>query len=132
MPLNHDLVGVESEPVERSWTSTDALLYAVGVGAGLDDPTAELAFTTENSEGVPQQVLPTFAVLLAQGAGPQARRLRPRDARARRAGVRAAPAAAAVGYGAGHLEGDRHLRQGLGRARGERVPRGGPGERRAA
>ncbi|GGM88906.1 dehydrogenase [Thermopolyspora flexuosa] len=67
MPLNHDLVGVESEPVERSWTSTDALLYAVGVGAGLDDPTAELAFTTENSEGVPQQVLPTFAVLLAQG-----------------------------------------------------------------
>ncbi len=67
MPLNHDLVGVESEPVERSWTSTDALLYAVGVGAGLDDPAAELAFTTENSEGVAQQVLPTFAVLLAQG-----------------------------------------------------------------
>ncbi|MFO7251841.1 MAG: MaoC/PaaZ C-terminal domain-containing protein, partial [Actinomycetes bacterium] len=69
MPLNHDLVGVESDPVERSWTSTDALLYAVGVGAGLDDPTAELAFTTENSEGVPQRVLPTFAVLLTQGTG---------------------------------------------------------------
>jgi len=66
MPLNHDLVGVESDPVERSWTSTDALLYAVGVGAGLDDPTGELAFTTENSAGVPQQVLPTFAVLAAQ------------------------------------------------------------------
>jgi Acyl dehydratase len=70
MPLNHDLIGVESEPVEKSWTSTDALLYAVGVGAGLDDPTSELAFTTENSAGVPQQVLPTFAVLAAQAGRP--------------------------------------------------------------
>lgn len=70
MPLNHDLVGVESEPVEKSWTSTDALLYAVGVGAGLDDPAGELAFTTENSAGVTQQVLPTFAVLAAQGGRP--------------------------------------------------------------
>lgn len=67
MPLNHDVIGVESEPVEKSWTSKDALLYAVGVGAGLDDPTAELAFTTENSAGVEQRVLPTFAVLAAQG-----------------------------------------------------------------
>jgi acyl dehydratase len=40
----------------------------VGVGAGLDDPTKELAFTTENSAGIRQQVLPTFAVLAAQGA----------------------------------------------------------------
>jgi acyl dehydratase len=43
-----------------SWTSRDALLYALGVGAG---PT-ELAFTTENSTGVEQRVLPTFAVLM--------------------------------------------------------------------
>ncbi len=66
MPLDHSLVGVPTEPQERSWTSKDALLYAVGVGAGLGDPLAELEFTTENSEGVTQQVLPTFGVLVAQ------------------------------------------------------------------
>jgi acyl dehydratase len=38
------------------------LLYAVGVGAGVD----ELSFTTENSDGVEQQVIPTFAIV----AGP--------------------------------------------------------------
>jgi acyl dehydratase len=68
MALNHDVIGVESEPFERSWTSTDTLLYAVGVGAGIDDPSLELAFTTENSKDITQQVLPTFAVLAAQGA----------------------------------------------------------------
>jgi len=66
MPLDHSLVGVPSEPQERSWTSKDALLYAVGVGAGLGDPLQDLEFTTENSEGVRQQVLPTYAVLVAQ------------------------------------------------------------------
>jgi acyl dehydratase len=66
MALDHSLVGVPGDPQERSWTSTDALLYAVGVGAGLGDPLQELQFTTENTEGIPQQVLPTFAVLVAQ------------------------------------------------------------------
>ena len=66
MPLNHSLVGVPGEPHERSWTSTDALLYAIGVGAGLGDPLQELQFTTENTAGVQQQVLPTYGVLLAQ------------------------------------------------------------------
>ena len=66
MPLNHSLVGVQGDPQERSWTSTDALLYAIGVGAGLGDPLRELQFTTENTAGVQQQVLPTFGVLLAQ------------------------------------------------------------------
>jgi acyl dehydratase len=66
MPLNHSLVGVPGEPQERSWTSTDALLYAIGVGAGLGDPLQELQFTTENTAGVQQQVLPTYGVLLAQ------------------------------------------------------------------
>ena len=66
MPLNHSLVGVPGEPQQRSWTSTDALLYAIGVGAGLGDPLQELQFTTENTAGVQQQVLPTFGVLLAQ------------------------------------------------------------------
>ena len=66
MPLNHSLVGVPGEPQQRSWTSTDALLYAIGVGAGLGDPLQELQFTTENTAGVQQQVLPTYGVLLSQ------------------------------------------------------------------
>ncbi len=65
MPINPDAVGTESPPVETSWTSKDCLLYAVGVGAGVD----ELAFTTENTSGVPQQVLPTFAVIVGMGGG---------------------------------------------------------------
>ncbi|HVM52574.1 MAG TPA: MaoC/PaaZ C-terminal domain-containing protein [Acidimicrobiales bacterium] len=64
MPINPDAVGAEAGPVERSWTSKDALLYAVGVGAG----TSELPFTTENSKGITQQVLPTFAVIAGAGA----------------------------------------------------------------
>ena len=63
MPLNPEAVGTESEPVDVSWDSKDALLYAVGVGAGTD----ELAFTTENSNGVQQRVLPTFPVVIGWG-----------------------------------------------------------------
>jgi acyl dehydratase len=65
MPLNPDAVGAASEPVEVAWTSKDALLYAVGVGAG----TGELAYTTENTAGVPQQALPTLPVVIGMGAG---------------------------------------------------------------
>jgi acyl dehydratase len=42
---------------------------ALGVGAGADDPEDELAFTTENSDGVVQEVLPTMAVVLVAGGG---------------------------------------------------------------
>jgi acyl dehydratase len=66
MSLDHSLVGEPGEPRERTWTSKDALLYAIGVGAGLGDPLRELEFTTENSEGIEQHVLPTYGVLLAQ------------------------------------------------------------------
>lgn len=59
MPLNPDAVGLTTDPVTISWTSKDALLYAVGVGAG----TGELAFTTENTKDTPQRVLPTFPVV---------------------------------------------------------------------
>jgi acyl dehydratase len=65
MPLNPDAVGSTSEPVEASWTSKDALLYAVGIGAGRH----ELAFTTENTNGVDQQVFPTFPVVIGWGTG---------------------------------------------------------------
>ncbi len=68
MALDHSLIGAASEPHERSWTATDALLYAVAVGAGLGDPLRELEFTTENSAGLEQKVLPTFGVLVARGA----------------------------------------------------------------
>jgi acyl dehydratase len=71
MGLDHGIVGVRLGPWTHSWTSDDALLYALGVGAGQQDPTAELAFTTENSEGVSQQALPTLAIVLAQFGGPR-------------------------------------------------------------
>lgn len=70
MGLNLDAVGTTSDPSERSWDSKDALLYALGVGAGALDPTGfELEFTTENSDGVTQRVLPTFTTIVGQGGG---------------------------------------------------------------
>jgi acyl dehydratase len=68
MPINPDAVGTTSEPNEARWTSKDALLYALGVGAGVSDPTGfELEFTTENTSGVAQRVLPTFPVVVPGG-----------------------------------------------------------------
>ena len=64
MQIDPSVVGTELGPDERSWSSKDALLYAVGVGAGRD----ELPFTTENSRGIEQQVLPTFAVIAGMPA----------------------------------------------------------------
>ena len=65
MPINPEAVGAKGDPAEKSWDSKDALLYAVGVGAGLD----ELPFTTENSKDINQAVLPTFAVIIGMGGG---------------------------------------------------------------
>jgi len=65
MALNPDAVGSTSEPVEATWDSRDALLYAVGIGAGHE----ELEFTTENTKGVEQRVFPTFPVVIGWGAG---------------------------------------------------------------
>jgi acyl dehydratase len=73
MGLNLQAVGTTSDPSERSWDSKDALLYALGVGAGALDPTGfELEFTTENSDGVSQRVLPTFTTIIGQGGGGRA------------------------------------------------------------
>ncbi len=70
MPINPDAAGSESQPRESSWDSKDCLLYALGVGAGVSDPTGfELEFTTENTGGVDQRALPTMAVVLGGGAG---------------------------------------------------------------
>ena len=63
MAIDPSAVGATGGPVERSWTSKDCLLYALGVGAGL----TELAFATEKE----QKVLPTMPVVLgARGAVP--------------------------------------------------------------
>lgn len=64
MTLNLDAVGTETDGGYAEWSSTDAILYALGVGAGAADPQRELAYTTENSAGIAQRVLPTFAVVL--------------------------------------------------------------------
>ena len=65
MPINPDAVGTVSAPTQSSWTSKDSLLYALGVGAGVE----ELAFTTENSMNVDQRALPTQVVILADFSG---------------------------------------------------------------
>ena len=59
MPINPNAVGAKTDPSIFEWTDRDTLLYALGVGAGIDD----LALTTENSHEIAQQVLPTYAVI---------------------------------------------------------------------
>ncbi|GEL27104.1 3-alpha,7-alpha,12-alpha-trihydroxy-5-beta-cholest-24-enoyl-CoA hydratase [Pseudonocardia sulfidoxydans NBRC 16205] len=63
MTLNHELVGKRFGPGTRTWTADDAIVYALGVGAG-HDPLDELALTTENTAGVAQRAFPTFATVL--------------------------------------------------------------------
>lgn len=62
--IDFDILGVVEGPWRKSWTSDDALRYAVGVGA------TELAFATENSSGVDQQALPTMALALTHFTEP--------------------------------------------------------------
>lgn len=52
-------LGATSGTTRVSWTDRDTLLYALAVGAGVDEP----ALTTENTRDVPQRVLPGFAVI---------------------------------------------------------------------
>lgn len=59
--LNRDCVGTVSSPTRRSWTATDSVIYALGVGAGPD----ELAFATDDTRGVEPRAVPTMAVVLA-------------------------------------------------------------------
>ena len=71
MPINPDAAGSVGQPAEFSWTSKDSLLYAMGVGAGVSDPTGfELEFTTENSNDVTQRALPTQVVVIGGGSTP--------------------------------------------------------------
>src|SRR3984885_2985524 len=65
MAIDPKAVGATTEPMLFEWTDRDTLLYALGVGAGLDD----LSFTTENSHDIDQQVLPTYAVICCPAFG---------------------------------------------------------------
>lgn len=65
MSLDLDSVGRQSAAEPFSWTERDTLLYAVSVGAG-QAPDQELALTTENTEGVEQSVVPSFAAVVSQ------------------------------------------------------------------
>lgn len=65
MPINPDAIGAKTPPQRHEWTDRDTLLYALGVGCGVND----LAFTTENSHDIPQQVLPTYAVIACPAWG---------------------------------------------------------------
>ena len=61
--LNAGLAGTELSAVASQWTERDCRIYALGIGAGQTDPMTELEYTTENSQGHPQQVYPTFGVI---------------------------------------------------------------------
>jgi acyl dehydratase len=54
------------------WDERDAMLYAIGVGAGVGAPERELGFTTENNGNVPLRALPGFITILAAGQRPPA------------------------------------------------------------
>ena len=69
MPIDPSAVGATGRPVRHAWSAKDVLLYALGVGAGADDPLQELELTTENSQDTTLQVLPTMAVVLSVGGG---------------------------------------------------------------
>jgi acyl dehydratase len=64
MAIDLGAVGVQGKPLERGWALRDALLYALGVGAGAD----ELDFATERA----RKVFPTFALALDYGTAPVA------------------------------------------------------------
>ena len=69
MAIDPKAVGATTEPMLFEWTDRDTLLYALGVGAGTED----LSFTTENSHGIDQQVLPTYAVICCPAFGAAAK-----------------------------------------------------------
>ena len=130
MAIDPNAIGATTEPMLFEWTDRDTLLYALGVGAGTED----LSFTTENSHDIPQQVLPTYAVICcpAFGAAGKIGIVQLGHAAARFAGHPAARAAAAGGKAVGGHRGRRHPGQGRGQERDHHAarPRHRPGHRR--
>jgi acyl dehydratase len=66
-----DMVGATTPGHPVAWTAKDAALYALGVGASMDDAFADLQYTTENSEGVTPKTVPSMLTVLALGQLPR-------------------------------------------------------------
>jgi len=60
VPLDPAAIGTLGEARVVTWTAKDCALYALGVGAGID----ELAYTTDNTRDCPPRMLPTMPVVL--------------------------------------------------------------------
>lgn len=68
----NSMVGSSTGDIAVTWTERDTMLYALGVGAGLGAPDKDLRFTTENSEGVALQAIPSYASVLSMAGQPPA------------------------------------------------------------
>ena len=56
------LLGQQKGPVTRSWDTKDSILYALSLGFDQTD----LAYTTENTLSVQQELVPSFVAVLSQ------------------------------------------------------------------
>ena len=65
VPFDPGAVGSRSTPKQVSWSSRDCMLYALGIGAG----TGDLQYTTNNTKGVDQKMVPTMPVTLGVDFG---------------------------------------------------------------
>jgi acyl dehydratase len=65
MSVDPECVGRTSPAVRCAWSAVDAILYALAVGAGIED----LTLTTEGSISAPQRVIPTFLATRASVPG---------------------------------------------------------------
>jgi acyl dehydratase len=65
VPFDPGAIGSRSTPKQVSWSSRDCMLYALGIGAG----TGDLQFTTNNTKGVDQKMVPTMPVTLGVDFG---------------------------------------------------------------
>lgn len=66
------MIGSSGGAQRIRWDERDAMLYAIGIGAGFGAPERELAFTTENSGGIGLCAVPSFLTVLAQRHQPPA------------------------------------------------------------
>ena len=65
MPIDPTAVGASTGPHESSWSSYECMRYALGVGAAAEDSFGtELAYVTENTQGMPLRALPTMCTVL--------------------------------------------------------------------
>lgn len=71
MALDPSAIGASGDPMPIEWTVKDTLLYAISVGAGARD----LSYSTDNTRGVPQQVIPTYPVIMVHRASSQVMKL---------------------------------------------------------